>query len=171
MEQKKHWVHRLKERLAELEKECKEYKELYLRARADFENYKRAMDQQWKTTVDYASERIVAELLPVLDNFKRALQIDENADTQSVLEGVRMIYNQLKAILEKEGLKAIEAKGQPFDPRYHEAVSMVESALPAGVVVEEYETGYLFKDKLLRPAKVAVSRGQAVKSTEGGEQE
>lgn len=170
MSEKKHWITRMKEKIAQLEKECQEYRDLYLRTRADFENYKKAIQAQWKTTVEYSSERIVSELLPILDNFKRALNSDSEKNPKAFVEGVMMIYNQLLSILEKEGLKEMKVEGTQFDPRYHEAVSLVESALPAGTIVEEYASGYLFKDKLLRPAKVAVSRGQAIKkSTQGGD--
>lgn len=170
MSEKKHWVTKMKERLKRLEEECHEYRDLYLRTRADFENYKKAMEAQWRTTVQYSTERIVMELLPVLDNFKRALNSDTESNPKAFIEGIKMIYKQLFSILEKEGLKELKVKGIKFDPRYHEAVSLVESVLPAGTVVEEYESGYLFKDKLLRPAKVAVSRGQPIKkSNQGGD--
>ncbi len=174
-----HWTQRLKQEMERLKQEVEtlkrerdEFRDLYLRTRADFENYKRAMDQRWKQAVEFASERLVSELLPVLDNFERALAVSEEADARAILDGVRMIFRQLQEILEREGLKAFDSRGEPFDPRKHEAVSMVESEAPAGTVVEEYERGYYFKERLLRPAKVVVSRGQGVEAKnedEGGE--
>ncbi len=168
----KNEVQRLKEELETVKQERDEFRDLYLRTRADFENYKRAMDQRWKQAVEFASERLVSELLPVLDNFERALAVSEEADARAILDGVRMIFKQLREVLEREGLKPFSSKGEPFDPRKHEAVSMVESSEPAGIVVEEYERGYYFKERLLRPAKVVVSRGQGVETRnadEGGE--
>ncbi len=168
MSQRKHWIARLKEDFEILKKELENYKDLYLRTRADFENYRKRMEEDWKKTVDYASERLVFELLPVLDNLKRALESAEKTkDADSLIKGVRMIYEQLLSILQKEGLRPFSAKGENFDPRIHEAISIVETdELPPGTIVEELEGGYFFKEKLLRPAKVSVAKEPQTSSKE-----
>ncbi|MCD6087568.1 MAG: nucleotide exchange factor GrpE [Candidatus Hydrothermae bacterium] len=160
MSQKKHWTRRLKEDFEKLKKERDDYKELYMRAVADFENYKKRMAEDWKKTVEYASERLILELLPVIENLKRALESAEKAkDAEALIKGVRMVYDQLMAVLSKEGLKPFSSKGESFDPRIHEAITTVETdELPPGTVVEELEGGYFFKDKLLRPARVSVAK-------------
>jgi len=160
VKEKKHWTKKLREELERVKKERDDYKNLYLRTLADFDNYKKKMEAEWRKTVDYSNERLILELLPVLDNFKRALEASENTeDIESLRKGVEMIYKQLMSILEKEGLKSFKTEGLKFDPRIHEAVSSVETkdVLP-GIVVEELESGYFFKEKLLRPAKVSVSK-------------
>jgi len=160
VKRKKHWTKKMREELERVKKEKEEYRELYLRTLADFDNYKKKMESEWRKTVDYSTERLIYELLPVLDNFKRAIEASENTqDVESLKKGIEMIYKQLIDILEKEGLKSFETIGLKFDPRIHEAVATVETkdVLP-GTVVEELETGYFFKEKLLRPAKVSVSQ-------------
>lgn len=160
MKEKKHWTKKLREELERVKKEREEYKELYLRTLADFDNYKKRIETEWRKTVDYSNERLIYELLPVLDNFKRALEASKDTeDIEPLRKGVEMIYKQLLSILEKEGLRSFETLGLKFDPRIHEAVASVETkdVLP-GTVVEELERGYFFKEKLLRPAKVSVSK-------------
>jgi molecular chaperone GrpE len=160
VKERKHWTKKIKEELERVKKEKEEYRDLYLRTLADFDNYKKKMESEWKKAVEYSTERLVYELLPVLDNFKRALEASENTqDIESLRKGIELIYKQLLAVLEKEGLRSYETVGLKFDPRIHEAVTTVETkdVLP-GTVVEELESGYFFKEKLLRPAKVSVSK-------------
>lgn len=164
---KKHWTIRLKEEIqtlkGELEKtkeEKERYRENYMRVAAEFDNYKKRMQEEWKKMVDYANERLIFELLPVLDNFRRALDaLQKSKDFDSLKRGVEMIFRDLLKVLEKEGLKTFDSKGKPFDPRIHEAISTIETddVLP-GTIVEEHEKGYYLKDKLLRPAKVVVAK-------------
>jgi len=160
---KKHWTQRLKEEMEKIKKERDEYKNLYLRALADHENYKKRIEADWKKAVDYANERLIYEILPVLDNFERALEAMQNAkDVDSIKKGVEMIYKSLLEILKKEGLEPFESRGKKFDPRLHEAISVKETAeMEPGVVVEEFQKGYKFKNKLLRPARVSVSKEPA----------
>jgi molecular chaperone GrpE len=138
-----------------------------LRARADFDNYRkrslRDMDQLRET----ASANLIRALLPVLDNFERALA---HADSGNPLaEGVVMIQKQLLDVLSAEGLKPVEAKGAHFDPHYHEALAMTPAHCAPGIVLEEYERGYLLKEQLLRPAKVIVSCEIAAESSQKDE--
>jgi len=160
---KKHWTQRLKEEMEKIKKERDEYKNLYLRALADHDNYKKRIEAEWKKAVEYANERLVFELLPVLDNFERALDaMKEATDVDSIKKGVEMIYKSLLEVLRKEGLEPFDSRGEKFDPRLHEAISVKEtSEVEPGVVVEEFQRGYKFKNKLLRPARVSVSKEPA----------
>jgi len=127
------------------------------RAQAEFENARRRASKEQQDFRDYASFDTIKSLLPVLDSFERALQTkSEAADFRS---GVELIYKQLQDALVKLGVRPIPAKGEPFDPRYHEAIEMVESAdAPDHEVLEELQRGYKFKDRLLRPAMVKVAK-------------
>jgi len=129
------------------------------RLQADFDNYRKRTQKEKVELIKYASERLVGELLPVLDNFDRAVSAAKvNPDFASFSQGVEMILRQLQTALSKEGLKAMEAVGQPFDPNLHEAVLRVASEEhPENTVVEELQKGYYLKDKVLRPCMVKVS--------------
>jgi molecular chaperone GrpE len=131
----------------------------YLRAQADFDNFRRRTLKEKEELAQYASLKLVGQLLPVLDNFQRALQTDgEGAESGSFAKGVDMIYRQLSQVLEAEGLKPMEVVGQPFDPELHQAIMQVESEeYEAGTVVEVIQPGYRLKDKVIRPAMVKVS--------------
>lgn len=170
--EKMHWTKKWKERMSKLEKDCEEYRDLYLRSRADFENYRRKKEEEWKKTVEFASERIVFELLPILDNLERALSTNEVDDPVSFKKGMEMIYQSLVKLLQEEGLEIYHARGEKFDPRIHEAITTVRrDDVPPGTVVEEFTPGYTFKGKVLRPARVAVateSRGAQEESVKGG---
>lgn len=127
------------------------------RAQAEFENARRRAAKEQQDFRDYASFDTIKSLLPVLDSFERALQTkSEAAEFRS---GVELISKQLQDALVKLGVRPIPAKGEPFDPRYHEAIEMVESTDAADhEVLEELQRGYKFKDRLLRPAMVKVAR-------------
>ena len=129
------------------------------RLQADFDNYRKRTQKEKIELIKYASERLVVELLPVLDNFDRAVSVAKvNPDFTSFSQGVEMILRQLQTALSKEGLKAMEAVGQPFDPNLHEAVLRVASEEhPENTVVEELQKGYYLKEKVLRPCMVKVS--------------
>jgi len=154
---KEHWVKKLKKRLEELEGERDKYKDLYLRTLADFENYKKITKEEWQKAIDFANERLLKEFLTVFDHFRLALE--SNADPESFRKGVEMIFNEFKNIFKKEGLEEIEVSGKKFDPRLHEVIEVIESnELPPGMVVKEHQKGFLYKGKLLRPARVSVSK-------------
>jgi len=129
------------------------------RLQADFDNYRKRTQKEKLELIKYASERLVGELLPVLDNFDRAVSAAKvNLDFTSFSQGVEMILRQMQTALSKEGLKAMETVGQPFDPNVHEAVLRVESEeYPENTVVEEVQKGYYLKEKILRPCMVKVS--------------
>lgn len=129
------------------------------RAQADFTNYKRRSDQEKEDTVKYASASLILSLLPVLDDFERAAQsLPPQPATGGWTEGFRLIERKLKAVLESQGLSAIKAVGEPFDPRLHEAINQDKGK--EGIVIRELEKGYKLQDKVLRPAKVVVGNGE-----------
>nr|WP_246565408.1 nucleotide exchange factor GrpE [Paenibacillus faecis] len=147
---------------AELEKlraEAEEHKQRLLRTQADFDNFRRRTLKEKEELGKYASAKLITELLPVIDNFERALSTTaDNADLSSYAKGVEMIFRQLEGILKTEGLTAMEPVGTPFNPEFHQAIMQVESdEYEEGTVVEVVQKGYLLKDKVLRPAMVKVS--------------
>ncbi|MGA8212427.1 MAG: nucleotide exchange factor GrpE [Candidatus Sulfotelmatobacter sp.] len=127
------------------------------RAQAEFENARRRASKEQQEFRDYAVADAIKSLLPVVDSLERALQV--KSDAAELRGGVELIYKQLQAALAKLSVNAIVSKGEPFDPRFHEAIEMVEtSAAPDHQVIEELQRGYKFKDRLLRPAMVKVAK-------------
>lgn len=138
----------------------------YLRLLADFDNYKKRVLKEKADIIAYGNEEIIKELLAVVDNLERALQHSDLEDKNSpLLEGIRLVHRQFLASLEKFGAKPIDTKvGDVFDPRIHQAIEQVESSdLTPGLVLSEIVRGYMIKDKLLRPALVAVSKAPEVR--------
>ncbi|WP_313637959.1 nucleotide exchange factor GrpE [Paenibacillus sp. FSL K6-0276] len=136
-----------------------EYQGRALRAQADFDNFRRRTQKEKEELAQYATSKLVTELLSVLDNFERALvTTPTNPESEAFAKGVNMIFRQLDGVLKSEGLTAMETVGQPFNPEYHQAIMQVESEeYEEGIVTEEVQKGYLLKDKVLRPAMVKVS--------------
>lgn len=127
------------------------------RMQAEFENARRRTIKEQQEFRDYAAADVIKSLLPVLDSFERALHA--KPDAAEFRNGVDLIYKQLQTALGKLSVQAIAAKGEPFDPHYHEAIEMVETTdAPDHQVIEELQRGYKFKDRLLRPAMVKVAR-------------
>ncbi len=149
----------LAEKLAEARKAADQLKDQLLRKAAEFENYKRRTDGEYAHLIRSANENLILALLPVLDDFSRSLKSGkETPDFDVFYRGVEMIQNKLSRTLEKEGLKAFEAAGKPFDVQFHDALLLVPRAnVPPHTVVEEVEQGYLLNDRVLRHAKVIVS--------------
>jgi molecular chaperone GrpE len=127
------------------------------RVQAEFDNARKRASKEQQEFRDFATADAIKSLLPVIDSFERALQAkSQPGDFRS---GVELIYKQLQDALAKLGLRAIPAKGEPFDPHYHEAIEMVETSEAADhEVLEELQRGYKFKDRLLRPAMVKVAK-------------
>jgi len=130
------------------------------RAQAEFENARRRAAKEQQEFRDFATSDAIKALLPIIDSFERALQVkSEGIEFRS---GVELIYKQLQDALAKLGVQAIPAQGEPFDPRYHEAIEMVETTdAPDHTVFDELQRGYKFKDRLLRPAMVRVAKNPA----------
>lgn len=141
--------------------EAHDLEDRMLRLAAEFENYKKRMQREREISLKYAEENLLKELLPTLDNLERAMEQGRNSDSASaLLEGVEMTYQVLMSTLEKFGLQALDGRGEVFDPNYHEALAMESSEeIPANTIISEFQRGYLYKDRLLRAAKVVVSRG------------
>ena len=152
----------LEKKALELEKralERDEFLERLQRATADFSNYQKRMQRENEEAKKYAAGPVVLDLLGVLDNLHRALEAAEGQMEDDYLTGFRMIEEQLLDMLKKHGVTPIEALEKPFDPNFHDALLEVkDGSLPDKTVVEVYEEGYLIHDRLLRPARVRVSR-------------
>lgn len=137
--------------------EQEEIAQRYLRLQADFQNYKRRSEEEQKNTVRYANERLILQFLDVVDNFERALATEKEHDNFYL--GMEMIHAQLREILEKNGVEAVVADGEAFDPNLHHAVLTEESAeVEEGHVIETLQTGYMLNGKLIRPAMVKVAK-------------
>lgn len=130
-----------------------------LRTLADMDNLRRRVRKEQEDLAKYASQKVIENLLPALDNFERALAADkETLTVESLLQGVNMVYRQMVQVFEQEGLQPIEAQGTPFDPHKHQAVMQAEDPnYESGIVVEELQKGYVFKDRVVRPAMVKVN--------------
>ncbi|WP_019138390.1 nucleotide exchange factor GrpE [Peptoniphilus timonensis] len=129
----------------------------FMRLQADFSNYKRRTETQKTEYVELGVKKVANDLLPVIDNFERALDSIENKD--STYDGILMIKNQLAGVLEKEGIVEMKALGEEFDPMYHHAVLTEDSdEYDSGYVIEVLQKGYLINEKTLRPAMVKVSQ-------------
>lgn len=133
--------------------------EQLLRIQAEYENYKRRTDKERIAERKYKAESLATELLPVLDNFERALQTEVTEENQSFKDGVAMVYNQLTQALEAEGVTQIEALHQPFDPNLHHAVMQdSDDQYDENIVLDELQKGYQLKDKVIRPTMVKVNQ-------------
>lgn len=127
------------------------------RTQAEFENARRRAAKEQQEFRDFATSDAIKSLLPVIDSFDRALQAKSSGN--DFRSGIELIYKQLQDALAKLGVRPIPAKGEPFDPHYHEAVEMVETSdVPDHEVIDELQRGYKFKDRLLRPAMVRVAK-------------
>ena len=153
---------RLKERIEELE-------DKHLRLAAEFDNYKKRMGRQYEEMMRSANDRILLELLEVVDNFERALHHEnDNTDFETFRKGTELIFSHITALLDKYNISPIEALGMPFDPNLHEAVMPVESDdYPEGTVAVEVSKGYLQGERVLRHSKVGVSKGKPKDKEEG----
>jgi molecular chaperone GrpE len=142
-------------------KEAAEANEKYLRTYADFDNYRKRMQRDMADFRKYANEQLALELLTVLDHLGLALKHGSEAGeaAQALHQGVELVFKQLGDVLEKFGVKRFAAKGEPFDPAKHEAMmQVVTDDVPENTVVQVFQDGYLYHDKVLRHAKVSVSK-------------
>ena len=149
----------LEERLAEVERERDEYLNDLKRVAADFENYRKRVARDQEGLVARAHERLVKELLPVLDDLERSLEAAAQHEEAKLEEGVRLVHRELVEALTREGLVEVETDGQ-FDPHVHEALVSQPSEQEDGSVIEVLQKGYRLGDRVLRPARVVVSQGE-----------
>ncbi len=144
---------------AELKKaqdELAESKDKYLRLYSEFENFRRRTAKEKLELIQSANEKLVNAFLPIIDDFERAEKAFKGSESKE-MEGFLLIYNKFKKILEAAGIKVMEAKGKPFDPEFHEAITQVQADDKSkGKVIEVVEQGYLLNDKVIRFAKVVV---------------
>lgn len=156
----------LKKALEEAKEQAEKYLANWQRAEADFINYKRRSEQERAEMASFANATLITDLLPVLDDLERALEnVSDGFDGPTWVEGIRLVYRKLKAVLEDRGLLEIEAEGKEFDPNLHEAVMCVEGE--EGKVCEEIQKGYKLRDRLLRPSMVKVGKDQDGTESEG----
>ncbi len=156
--------------LQEKELIIREYEDLLKRKQAEFENYRKRVQREIEENKKYANVEIILDIINVLDDFERAIdsaKSSRNFDT--LLEGIVMIENQLRGILEKKyGVKRIEAVGKEFDPNLHDAIMMEESdKYEEDTVIEDFQKGYIMHDRIIRPSKVKVAKAVGAKSSEG----
>lgn len=160
-------VEALKAQLEEERKKAEGYLANWQRAAADFQNYKRRTEQERQEVALLANAALIINILPVLDDLERALRnVEAHLAGLTWVDGVRLIYRKLQAILEASGVTEIKTEGQDFDPRYHEATMSGEGE--EGKVVAEVQRGYMLGDRVLRPAMVIVGRGTKAEE-QGGE--
>lgn len=152
--------HKKDKKYEELQNEINTLKDKNMRIAAEMVNTLRRKDEETNRLLKYSNESLITELLPVIDNFERALNVDvKTADVESYQKGMTMIYNSLKNILEKFEVKEIEAIDKEFDPSYHQAVMQEEKeGTKENIVIEVLQKGYTYKDKVIRPAMVKVSK-------------
>lgn len=153
--------HKLEKEIQELQEKNKELENKLLVGQADLINYRKRKDEEVQKYIKYAGEDMIKDMLSTVDNFERAIALDdENLDDElsKFLEGFKMIYCNFVNVLEKYEIKAIDGNNKPFDPTYHQAVmtAHVEGMEP-GMIIEVLQKGYLYKDRVIRPAMVRVS--------------
>jgi molecular chaperone GrpE len=153
-------VESLKQALAEAQQKAEDYLTNWQRAQADFINYKRRTEQERQDFNRFANANLILSLLPILDDLERALSSVPPARStkHSWLDGIRLVERKFKAAMEAQGLTPIEALGEPFDPNFHEALRQDKGK--EGIVIEEFQKGYMLGDRVLRPAQVVVGNGE-----------
>ncbi|MCD6094388.1 nucleotide exchange factor GrpE [bacterium] len=153
-------IKKLKEKLKVCQKEKEEYLAGWQRERADFVNYRQKEEERMKEKEQFLKEKIILEILPVLDNLEKAeKELPEDLKEHSWAKGILEIKNQMESILKKEGVKEIE-KREKFDPAFHEAVKVVEGE--ENKIIEILQKGYLLNGRVIRPARVKVGKGKSL---------
>lgn len=149
----------LVEKVKALELEINQYKELALRKAAEFENYKRRTENDQLNLLKYAAESVLIKLLSTVDDLERSLaHMTDESDVDKIKEGIQLVYNKLIKTLDEQGVKKIESIGKPFSVEFHEALMQrADDSVPPHTVIDELETGYIYKDRVIRHAKVIVS--------------
>lgn len=159
----------LQEELAAVRIEAMRNWDLYLRERAEQENFRKRSQRDKEDAIRYANDRLLKEMIPVLDNLERAIEhAGQNSENgKGLLEGVNITISQFRKALEDFGVKPIVALGAPFDPNLHQAMGQLESQeQPPNTVITEYQRGYLLHDRLLRPSMVIVTKAPSAAAME-----
>jgi molecular chaperone GrpE len=157
-------IKELEGKVAALEKEKKDNWDRYLRAAADLENSRKRQKREIEDAKFDAKNKILKEMLPVVDNLERAIEHATQAGTNPIVEGVQLVLRQFTTAFERLEVTAVDAMGQPFDPNLHEAISQQESDAAPGTVVQVLQRGYRSGERLLRPALVVVAKAPAPKA-------
>ena len=163
-----------KEDILELKKKAAErdtYLDQLLRTKAEFMNYQKRMVKESESTSQFAVQSLILDFLPELDNFDRALKLaDSSKDIDTFVEGIKLIEEQLFKVLGKYGVESIETVGKPFDPNLHEAVMEEENnEMPHHTIIDEFQRGFLLKERVIRPSKVKVSKRDIEEEEESDE--
>ncbi|MBI5756464.1 MAG: nucleotide exchange factor GrpE [Nitrospirae bacterium] len=153
-------VEALREALEKKEAECKDLQDKYLRALAEMENFRKRLNRDMNESVKFANEKILCDLLSVIDNLERAIRHSkEKKDFDALIDGMELTMKEFTGVFEKYGVQCIESVGQLFDPSRHHAVSIVESETHQdNIILEEFRRGYLLNDRVLRPSLVSVAK-------------
>ncbi len=146
--------------LEKLRKEVEFWKDKAQRTAAEFDNYRKRKEKETAESWKLATEDIVKKLLPIIDDFERSLEAaNANDNYEALKQGVELIYQSLKRLLEAEGVHEMNAQGQEFNPEYHEALMQMEKdGTPENIVLDVHQKGYILGEKIIRPAKVVVSK-------------
>jgi molecular chaperone GrpE len=152
-------IKQLQEALSQKEQEARDNWDRFLRERADLENFKKRANREKEELLNHGFKSLVEEVLPVVDNLERALEHANEDGLPALVEGIRMTHTLLTTALKKFGVSVVEGGcGCPFDPAFHQAMNQVETTdQPANTIVQEFQKGYLMKDRLIRPAMVSVA--------------
>jgi len=151
-------IETLQQSLAEEKERAGKYLASWQRCQADFVNYKQRAEQEKSEIIEFANSALICNLLPIMDDLERAFaSVPADLEESNWTEGIRLIYNKLKTSLEAQGLTEIQARGEPFDPHLHEAIMQQDGK--EGIIIEELQKGYKFKEKVIRPSLVTVGRG------------
>ena len=144
----------------DFEQKLKDAEDKHLRLYADFENYRRRVRLDAEAAQKYRAQDIIKALLPAMDNFERAMKFEATTDeVKTLMQGMEMVYNQIQNALKNEGCEAIESVGKIFDPNFHQAIMQVEvEGYNSNDIVEEFQKGYMLKDRVIRPAMVTVQQ-------------
>ncbi|MFS0751391.1 nucleotide exchange factor GrpE [Oceanobacillus sp. 1P07AA] len=145
--------------IAKLQQEKEVTYNRLVRLQAEFDNYKRRTLKEREADRKYKSQDLITELLPAIDNFERALQVEVTEENKSIIDGIMMVYRQLQEALTSQGVEPIKTEGEAFDPNLHHAVMQIEDEnMESNIVVEELQKGYQLKDRVIRPAMVKVNK-------------
>ncbi len=151
----------LQRQVEELTRKNQELQEQVLRVRAEAENFRKRIQREKEEFARYAKEEFIREILPVKDNLERALEHGDTSDSRALLQGLQLVLDQFGSVFEKMGVCCFASLGKPFDPNYHEAMMQQESEEHEdNTVVAEHQKGYLYQDRLLRPAMVTVAKAK-----------
>jgi molecular chaperone GrpE len=162
---------KVQEKTVQLKNEISELKDKLLRKAAEFENYKRRTENDQLNLLTYAAESFIQKLLPVVDDFERSMQhINDAQEVDAIKQGMKLIYDKFMKVLDEQGVKKMETVGQPFNVEFHDALlQKSDDSVEPHTVLEEIEKGYMYKDKVIRHAKVIVSEDKETEAKKDSE--